>query len=221
MKVLTGIYNDFNSLKTFYLFAGFCLFVLLLTGAFNFVLVSETLIRNYYAQQLGGDRIDAILRIQRKYQFMAYLVLPLMYLFKFTCITLCITIGTIFSNVKINFSKIFKVVIISEAIFILPLLIKLVWFSFFKTNYTLLDLQLSSPLSLLSIFDIAEVKRWFYYPLSTFNIFELLYCACLTYGMSVQLNKNFKKTLPVVLYSYGSGLTVWTIFIMFLSINFN
>ncbi|QEC76157.1 hypothetical protein [Mucilaginibacter ginsenosidivorax] len=181
--------------------------------------MSDTVIYNYYSQQLGADRIEEFINLQKKYQYLGYIILPICYSIKFFLISMCLMVGAIFSNFKISFSKIFKIVIISETIFLIPLIIKIIWFSFFKTRYTLLDLQLFSPFSLLSLVDIANVKKWFYYPLSTTNIFEIIYCFSLSYCLSNQLGLPIKKTGVTVISSYGAGLLVWTIFIMFLSIN--
>ena len=66
----------------------------------------------------------------------------------------------------------------------------------------------------------------FIYPLSLLNVFELLYFVVLAWLLVGVINEanqerpvNFGKSLKLVTASYGSGLLLWVVFVMFISLN--
>ncbi len=118
---------------------------------------------------------------------------------------MCLSIGVVLGNYKISFKKLFHIVMVSEAIFLLPAMIKIVWFMFIRTDYGLADLQFFYPLSLLSIFEGGTVAQWWLYPLQLFNIFEVVYWFALAYGLHVVLKKSVNDMLGFVLSTYAKA----------------
>ncbi len=46
-------------------------------------------------------------------------------------------VGLILGRYKVRFGKVFKVAILAECVFILPILLKFLWFAFFVESYTI------------------------------------------------------------------------------------
>jgi hypothetical protein len=67
----------------------------------------------------------------------------------------------------------------SEIVFVVASVIKLLWFIFFAGNYTLEDLSFFYPLSLINLFNRSEVASYWVYPLQIINIFQVLYALLL------------------------------------------
>ena len=118
-----------------------------------------------------------------------------------------------------NYKHYFEILVKSEFIFLIPLAIKLFWFNIFHTSYTLQDLQYFSPLSVFSFFDPKEIDTWLVYPMQLFNVFELLYWLILAYLLKDVLGKGFKDSLGFVATTYGVGLFIWVVLVMFLIVN--
>ena len=88
-----------------------------------------------------------------------------------------------------------------------------------QTDYDLNDLQAFYPLSLLNLFETQELDKWLIYPLQLVNLFELVYWLVLAYGVSQVIEMPMQRAFGIVAASYGSGLLVWVVFIMFLTIS--
>lgn len=117
------------------------------------------------------------------------------------------------------FKPFFRVAIQAELVLLLPSLLKLLWFLFVQTDYSLQDLQFFYPLSLLNLFDAKAMSPYLLYPLQLANLFEVAYWFALAYGVSQLIEIPMPKAFGVVATSYGSGLLVWVVFIMFLTVS--
>jgi hypothetical protein len=105
--------------------------------------------------------------------------------------------------------------------------LKIVWFYFFQTNYTLEDLQYFYPLSALNIVGYKGLDAWLIYPLQVLNLFELAYWLLLSYfvGMLAFIEKYKGKPMDlgfkIVASSYGSALLLWVVVVMFFTLNYS
>jgi hypothetical protein len=143
--------------KTYLLFLGIVIANIVLTFSLNYLLVDDNLIFNEYSSQLSYERIKEILELNEKYKYISFLLIPLIYIVKFSVITIILAIGFFFLKDKLELEKIFKVVIVCELIFLTPIVIKIIWFLLIDTNYTLSDLKAFSPISLINFFDLNKL----------------------------------------------------------------
>ncbi|MFT6962785.1 MAG: hypothetical protein ACJAWV_002517 [Flammeovirgaceae bacterium] len=141
-------------------------------------------------------------------------------LVSFTSITFCILVAFLLINKhKVSFGKIFKVVLIANFVFLLPVLVKLLWFSI-QSDYSFEDIQYFYPLAAIQIFDAGTLPDWLVYLFKTLNLFELAYIFLLSLLLSVQLNISKSETLKYVLGGYGTGMIIWIGFRIYLKIAF-
>ena len=112
-----------------------------------------------------------------------------------------------------------NVVLKAEFIFLLPIILKLVWFYFIHPNYTLADLQGYAPLSLMAIWQHKDIEPWYIYLLQTANLFEVIYCIALSLLLAQKLNISIRRLFVIVICSYGSGVLFWVSIVMFLGLN--
>jgi hypothetical protein len=199
------------------------LFLFLISGICNYVLqsliISDNLLINYFQDQMGYDRILQMIDTQKKWAWLNYALLPVIYLVKFSLITFWILCGTIIAGYNTNFKSIFKVVLVAEFVWLLPSLILLVWFGLIDTSYTFNDVQYFAPLSLLNLFDASQLDSWLIFPLKSLNLFEVIYLLVLALGIKKIMKKDYDSALKFTLPVYGSALVVWILFVTFLSIN--
>jgi hypothetical protein len=90
---------------------------------------------------------------------------------------------------------------------------------------TLEDLQFQ-PLSTMELLNAKSIDPLFVYPLSLINVFELGYFLVLAWLLVNVINEaneerpvGFGKSLKLVTASYGSGLLLWVVFVMFITLN--
>lgn len=202
-----------------YLFISITTFSLLIMYFTNQFLFSETIYYNTFAEQLTIEKIEGIIEQSRKWVWIGYLLVPIIYYLKFLLVALVLQTGFFFFDRKVSFSIIFKAVMLAEIPFLIVPVIKLFWFLFIQTHYTLNDLQYFFPLSALQLFDAQKLPSWQVYPLQLLNVFELIYWALLAYWLKKLLNLSINKSMEVVASSYGTGLLLWVVFITFLSLN--
>lgn len=216
MKTLHKIYRTDQRL----LFAFFCIAILGLTLLSKELLLTEEIYVATLSEQMGVDRVQAMLQLQAKWEWVGYAILPLLYLLKFTLIALCLNVGTLLFSYRIPFKKLFRLAMVAEVVFLVPVLLKLLWFLRVQTSFTLEDLQYFYPLSLLNLFESGSVAKWWVYPLQLVNVFELVYWLLLAYGLHRLLRTHYDRALTLVLSSYLPGLLLWATLIVFLSVSF-
>lgn len=74
------------------------------------------------------------------------------------------------------------------------------------------------PLSLLSFWGAENIVSWLHYPLQTLNLFEVAYILCISWLLSKQWKPNFIESINIVLPSYGIGLLIWMVLVVFLTL---
>jgi hypothetical protein len=211
--------DSISTSTNIFLFWVIIIFSLVVVFLSNNFLISESLYYNTFAEQLTAEKIDGLIEQTQKWSWLGYVIVPIIYFFKFSLIALILLTGFFFINKTVSFSVLFKAVMLAELPFLFLPLIKLFWFLFVQTNYTFNDLQYFYPLSALQLFDVKSLAIWQIYPLQLLNVFEMVYWGLLAYWLKRLLNITLTKSMEMVIASYGTGLLLWVVFITFLSLN--
>lgn len=192
------------------------------------ILPINDLIYQSYSVKLTALQIKEIFVLQEKWNWLSYTIIPILLLIKSSLISSVLYIGTFFySKNKVTFKQLFNTVVKAEFIFLSVGVIKIVWFYFFQTSYTLEDLQYFFPLSALNIIGYKGLDAWFIYPLQVLNLFELAYWLLLSYfiGKLAFTEKDKGKPMDlgfkIVASSYGSALLLWVVVVMFFTLNYS
>jgi hypothetical protein len=209
------------SVKGWKLFLGIVSLNLLVIFLSQNILINDIVFFNTYSEQLTYDRSMELFQLMKSYSWVSYILVTVFLLLKFTAIAVLLYIGVYFNDIhrELPLGRIFKMVIISESIFVTASIFKLLWFAFFAGNYTLDDISFFYPLSLINLFNRSEVATYWVYPLQTVNLFQLLYVLLLSFGLSKV--GSVKKSLAekVVLSTYVPAIAVWISLIMFFTID--
>lgn len=203
----------------------------ILTYLSNNVIFNNNLMYDSYINNLSLEQIQEIINLKNKWEWLSYAIIPLILLIKISLIASVIYIGAFFySKVKVTFRQLFNEIVKAEYVFLGVGVLKIIWFYFFQTNYTLEDLQYFYPLSALNIVGYKGIDAWFIYPLQTLNLFELAYWFLLSYYIGkitsptgkIENNKYpVDFGLKIVASSYGSALLLWVVVVMFFTLNYS
>ena len=199
-------------------------FALLCLGYATTAYIQDTMILTkevYYntlGEQLTIERIDALLEKQAEWKWVSYVLIPVMVAFQAFLVALCLNCGTIMMNYKIRFRPLFTLVLRSSIVFLLWKLALTFILLFSKVQF-FDDLETLNKFALAGFVNKESVPTWLMYPLSIINIFEVAFWVLLTFGMSRILQRSFKGSLGFVLTTYGLGLLIWMVFIIFLQLN--
>jgi hypothetical protein len=134
-------------------------------------------------------------------------------------IALILYTGLFFVNLHkgVRLGRLFKVAVISEAVFVIAGISKILVGSISGLSYT--EFTVYYPLSAFQIFDLDKINLIWHYPLQTLNIFELIYCIVLVYSFSQEVELDKINSSKIVLGSYLFALSFWMVLVMFLTLN--
>ena len=138
-----------------------------------------------------------------------YLSIPLFYLWKFTVTSFVLWVGCFMFGYKITYSQLWKIVLISETLFLLPDLMKTGWFMLVEGDPSYWDVKAFYPLSLMNFFDYELVDKRWHYPLKAINLFEIGYWFILVYLIHISAKKKLSYAYNIVFSSYVLFFFVW------------
>jgi hypothetical protein len=212
-------------MKYSYIFLYLLVAYTLTTFAIHYLYYSDALLQQTFGGHLASDRIMNIVALSRKWQWVGYAILPVIILTRVFYTSIFLFIGIFFTELKAEFGKLFKIALLADFVYVLAGLAKLVILIFFREVSTLQDLQFQ-PLSAMELFNAKIVDPLFVYPLSLFNLFELGYFLVLAWLLVGVINEaseertlRFGQSLKLVTTSYGSGLLLWVLVVMFITLN--
>lgn len=138
-----------------------------------------------------------------------YLSIPVVYIIKFTIIAFVIWIGCFMFGYRISFGDTWHVVLVSEIIFFIPELLKIMWFMFVETNANYFDIREFYPLSLINLVDTEYLESRWFYPLKALNVFEVIYWFILVSGIHSFARKKLSITYYIIFSSYVLFFLLW------------
>jgi hypothetical protein len=144
--------------KYFSLVIGFSV----LLGFFtSYLFMTDGIYYQSFGEKLATARIAKIIEQSQKWQWLGYVFIPVVVLIRVGFTATCLYSGYFIANLKVRFKDLFKVALLSEFVFVLAGLVKLIILIFFKEVSTLDDLQFQ-PLSLMELFDKRGQNIFFY-----------------------------------------------------------
>jgi hypothetical protein len=173
-----------------------------------------------YGEQMTLARIDQLMETGKRYRFIAYLFIPLVILLRVCYNTVFVAAGNFLSDQGLHLSQIYNACMKAEIAFALMTVTRLLFIEFFWNINSLQDLN-HTPLSLAQLPALSSLPKLALQPLSYVNLFELTYMLLLTTWFSQLNGRKFGRNFRFVLASYGAGLLVWCIVIIYLSLLFS
>lgn len=198
------------------------LLLILLSESTKRILNLENLILNSLSGKLTQNQINHLFETQTKFKYLGYMFVPVILILKTVIITIVLYIGTFFyTKRKTTVIQLWNTVINSEFLFLLMGIVKLIWFCFFQTKFSLEEVQFFYPLSALNFIGHKELEPWLIYPLQTINLFELTYIVYLSYQLGFLTKTNPDTGIKIVVSSYIPALLLWVATVMFFTLNFS
>jgi hypothetical protein len=187
------------------------LFICLATFALLFIkksmIENETAAFEFLADQPQGSFLYMRSALQ-------YISIPLIYMWKFTVLGFVIWVGCFLFGYRVTFSQCWGIVAVSEFVFLIPELIKVVWFLVFQSDPNYYDIQAYYPLSVINLVDYRDIDTRYYYPFKALNVFEPLYWYVLALGIQHYAKRGMKPAWTIVLAFYVPIFLLWLAFYM-------
>ncbi len=184
------------------------LFILLVLSTLALLFVKIAFIENETAAfEFLQDRPEGtVLRIING---LKYLSVPFVYLWKFTVIAFVIWVGCFMFGYRVTYSQCWGVVIGAEFIFLVPEVLKIIWFMTIETDPDYHQIRSFYPLSLMHFFDYYSLDKRYAYPLRALNLFEVVYWFLLVSGIHHYARKEKRVVWFIVACSYILLFFLW------------
>jgi hypothetical protein len=186
----------------------------------NNIIYSEDILYNIFKNEIEIKRIDILITLFNQYNVFLLILFPIIFLVKVYFITIIIFIGIKFFEIKISFDNTFKIVIFAYFIPLISSIVKNIYFYLYPPSNIEL-VESFNPLGLTFLLKINSIPKYLLYPLQQLNLYEVGYWLLLSYGINTLGNIEFKKALKVTTLSYGVGLAIWCVFVVFIQLQFS
>jgi hypothetical protein len=188
-------------------------FLLICLATFALLFVKKSMIENETAafEFLADQSQGSILYLRSAMQ---YLSIPLIYMWKFTVLGFVIWVGCFLFGYRVTFSQCWGIAAVSEFVFLIPELIKVIWFLVIQDDPNFYDIQAFYPLSVINLVDYRDVDSRYYYPFKALSVFELLYWYVMATGIQHFARRGFRPAIIIVLAFYLPIFLLWLAFYM-------
>jgi len=141
-----------------------------------------------------------------------FLSIPFVYLWKVTIISFVVWTGCFMFGYRVTYAQCWAVVLTAEYVFLIPELLKILWFLFVHKDPTYYDIGSFYPLSLINFVDYDALDKRYAYPLRALNVFEVVYWFLLVKGVNFWARKDEKYVWIIVACSYILIFALWLLF---------
>lgn len=169
-------------------------------------LILEAIPGNEKIEEEGGFLIFHV------FNSLGYLWTPFSILWRVTMTAMLIWMGSFAFGYKAPFVALWKFALVADIVFLLPELIKMLFFIVVTADVGYQEIRDFFPLSIFSLVDPTSVAPQYHYPLKIANVFEILYIFVMILGYHTVSKKDLDISTKVVLTSYGLGLVLWMAF---------
>ena len=177
------------------------LFILLCLLSLLLLFIKITFIENETAAfEFLQDRPEGF--VLRVINSLKYFSIPFVYLWKVTVIGFVVWIGCFMFGYRVTFAQCWAVVLTAEYVFLIPEVLKILWFLFIEKDPSYHDIGSFYPLSLIHFVDYDSLDKRWAYPLRALNLFEIVYWFLLVEGVHFWARKDKKYVWIIVLSSY-------------------
>ena len=205
--------NKYLSFSPFYFFCLYCMVYIGYSIMANYILFDDALYYDAFGEIIGAERMEEFIEQKKFYQKFGYLFIPLLLLLRPFYTALCLTTGALLSEQNLTFGQGFNVALKADATFLFEVMIRINYFSIVGAN----SLQeINTPLfSLLHWIGTDNIEPLLSYPLNILSVFELIYWILLALFVSVYTQKKFWRSFWFVLTTYGIGLLLLIIAVIY------
>jgi hypothetical protein len=123
-----------------------------------------------------------------------------------------IWIGCFLFGYRVTFSQCWGIVLVGEFVFLIPELIKIVWFLVIQSDPNYYEIQAFYPLSLMNLVDYQDLPTRYAYPFKALNLFEPFYWFVLALGIQHYARRGMKPAWTIVLGFYLPVFLLWLLF---------
>ena len=159
--------------ETWQLFLIITVFSLLISFAFQKVIMTREVFYNLYGSQMEEYRIDDFISMMQKFQILGYVATPLIIWLRIAFVSFLIQLPFMLKYIEIPFKDIFRIVTIAYFVLLSADIVRFFYLYFKPTEQITLDSLTFMPLALTNLLNKSNYSGAVFSFLSKINLFEL------------------------------------------------
>ena len=181
---------------------------------------TDEIFYNTYASQITRNMAIRFVHSSDKYSWSFFLTAPLMLLISVAYDAALLYSLRVIRYKPVKFRDLFNICLKAAIVFGVMQITRVVYLFFFaRSIHTLYDLSYI-PFSLTSIWPLDRVPRWAIYPVSTANLWEVVYCVVGGILLSRKYQLGDKEGIGDFFIAHFAGLIFWLIVVTFFVVQF-
>ncbi|MBK7872239.1 MAG: hypothetical protein IPJ74_16980 [Saprospiraceae bacterium] len=192
--------------------------MILVELAYNLILnrfvLTDQFFYDSFIHELTIEQIQEATNMARSFSWTVFLWTPVNILLQIVFIAICINVGALLLRYNISFKAIFGVVAKSFIVFVISKVIMIAVF-IIRGLQSVEDLNYMPRLSLYDVVNSSALPEWAIYPLQIINLVVLAFILLTAFGLNQIDKRGIQRWIPFVLGTYGTGLAIWAIFVVF------
>jgi len=211
-----GLFSDYFNINGWFVFGFITTVWLLAYYAQQEWVLTEEVYYNSLGSQMAYERISDYLALLERISWVSYLMLPILLLLQVSLVAFTLNVGALVADYQISYGKLFGISLRAAAVFAIAFVVRVGILLVLGVEHTddIIRLDYFSLLSWVQHL----VPQWLWYPVGLFNVFELCFVLALAAGIKQVLSLAYLRSLWFTLYSYGTGLLIWSMLLVFLNL---
>jgi hypothetical protein len=197
-----------------------CVIYIVLAYLMNSFLLTEDLFYANLGEQYTIDQIKQLLSLNKSWESIAYLFIPVVVIFRIFWTSFCLYIGDLVEESHWKFKPLFNISLKADIVFCLNSACNFFYYALTENYKTIEDLSINSS-SLLKIVGKENIPSWLILAFNSVNAFELLYMVLLVILLKISFRITYFKSIVFVLLTYGVGNYLYLTAMTFLYLNFS
>jgi len=198
------------------------LFLVAMSAVFVFFsnfFLTEILVYNVLGEQFTSQQIQQMLAATKAWQWIGYVLLPIIIIVRITFTAFCLYVGSLFQEYGWEWKKTFNIALKADIVFLLMSAALFYYYVFINTPQTMEDMSVNF-VSVLALVGLENTPAWLVSAYNSMNLFELVYIALLTVLVCKVFERKWYQSLIFVLLTYGVGTYLYVAGMTFVYLSF-
>ncbi len=200
--------KDKIAVKTWQMFLIITVISILISFAFQKLVITREVFYNLYGSQMEEYRIDDYISMMQKFQIWGYIATPLIVWLRIAFVAFLIQLPFMLKYIEIPFKDIFRIVTIAYFVLLASDFIRFFYLYFQPAGQITLNSLTFIPLALTNLLNKNNYSAVAYSFLSKINLFELGWCVVVYLGL-VKTKKMENVDYVLIVFGVWVGIAAF------------
>lgn len=184
-------------------------------------ILTDAVYYNSFGEQLAYEQIASMMHVRSHWGWLTYVISPLIVALRTTLVSLCLLVGILWKNQRLPFKQLWAMVMKAEMVYAIGSVVIAISLLSLQNVHTFNDIGNFHGYSMLAFVKLEGLAVWLRAPLRFINLFELGYWFMLIWGLQHLMKESFSSMFRLTVSTYGIGLLLWMVLMLFLEVSFS